>query len=432
MAFDFWKKKKENTWSPVKASPLGYWEEKSYMMAVPEVLPREILTQVKDRLGMIPGAILTGFNFDAETRKMTFTMFYEDEEYQGGIDIGDAPKLPSTPQTLQMFTQDELARLQNATHGLIVYMKFGKKPYDAYHLQLKILTTLVPDLIMIFDESAERNVNGRWAKMAAASKYTPGPKDLFQVQAVQGKDGKVWLHSHGLCRFNLAELEVLNTDVEHYQAHYNVLATLAGMMLDEGTTEKEGGFYIGMLADRIPVVATAVPWTEALAEYPGISMGGLEDRKDGHNSKTNVIFLYKSEEDQKNDVRSKLSIYDKLWEENPLFFFSNAETKRLSMVARERFDSAKKAFAKGCPVLIKIGLPVDNCEDGSEREHIWFELKSLEERGFIATLTQEPYNVSGIHTGDDRFLTVDDITDWVVMSEELRRQISPDLAYLLE
>lgn len=437
MAFDFWKKteKTENTKSPVKASPLGYWEEMSYMIAFPEVLPRDILVKARERLEMIPGAKLTGFHFDPETHEMTFTLSYEGEEYWGGIGIGD---FPSAPLILMMITQEDKARLQNAKNGLTVYMDFRKNlhldPYQAYHLQIKILTTLVPDLVLIYDESAERIITGRWVRMAAASKYTPGPKDLFLVQAIGGQDGRVWMHTHGLCRFNLAELEILDADKKYHEEYFNALCTLAGMMLDEGTTEKEGGFFIGMLSDSdtIPVVVTAVPWTDALSEYPNISNGGLDERRDGHNSRTNVVFLYKSSEDRKNDVRSKFSVYDDLWEKNPLFFISSKETHRLSMIARERFETAKKAFAKGCPVLIKIGLLVDDPANDNEREHIWFELKSVEEKGFVAKLTQEPFNVSGIHKGDERFLTVNDITDWMVMSKELKRQVSPNDAYLLE
>ena len=436
MAFNFFKKKepvKESIQASIQAGPLGYWEEESYMIAFPEELPRDILTKVKDRLEMVPGATLTGFRFDPETRDMTFTLSYEGEEYFGGIGIGE---FPSVPQILQMIPQEDRARLQNTTHGLTVYMDFRKNPqlnpFQAYHLQLRTLLALVPDLIMIYDESAEKIVNGRWARMAATSKYTPGPNDLFLVQAVEGKNGKLWLHTHGLCRFNLTELEVIDADKEYGESYYNVLTTLAGMMLEEGTAKKEGGFHIGMLADnRIPIFVTTVPWTEALSKYPGVSGGGLEDRKDGHNSRTNVVFVYKSPDDQKNNVPSMLSVFNDFWDENPLFFFSKNETNRLSMIARERFDFVKKAFVKGCPVLLKIGLPVDDSE-GDDREHIWFELKSLEENGFVATLTQEPYNVSGIHAGDERHLTVDDVTDWVIMSEELKARISPNNAYLLD
>ena len=428
MAFDFWKKKQENVWSPLKEAPLGYWEEKSYMAAIPERMPVDVLSNAKERLSMIPGVILSAFSPDAATKEMRFTVFYEDEEYSGGIFVTEA-QVPPAPGNL--FDEEEWSHLKNAQHQLTVYMGFGKKPYHAYHLHLKLLVALVPDLIAIYDESAERMVNGRWAKMAAASAATPGPNDLFMVSAVAGEDGSVWLHTHGLCRFGLTELEILDSDREHYNDHYHVVSTLAGMMLDSGETSREGGFYIGMLADRIPVLAVAVPWTKALSEYPDLKAGGLSDRKDSHNSRTAVIFLYKSPEDQANDVHSKVSVYDDIWDENPIFYFSTAETNRMSQVARERFDSAKKAFSEGNTVLLKIGLPVDNGDDG-EREHIWFELKSLEDRGFIATLTQEPYNVSGIHEGDDRFLSVDDITDWLVFHEKLQRRIGPDSAYLLE
>ena len=64
MAFNFFKKKepvKESIQASIQAGPLGYWEEESYMIAFPEELPRDILTKVKDRLEMVPGATLTGF-----------------------------------------------------------------------------------------------------------------------------------------------------------------------------------------------------------------------------------------------------------------------------------------------------------------------------------------------------------------------------------
>ena len=64
-----------------------------------------------------------------------------------------------------------------------------------------------------------------------------------------------------------------------------------------------------------------------------------------------------------------------------------------------------------------------------EREHIWFELIAFEEDRFKARLLQEPYNVEGMHTGDEGWYTVEDVTDWMIYTPEF--PVSPDKAYLL-
>ena len=82
--------------------------------------------------------------------------------------------------------------------------------------------------------------------------------------------------------------------------------------------------------------------------------------------------------------------------------------------------------------MIKVGLRVDeeHRTETNEREHIWFELKSVAEDTFTAQLTQEPYMVSGMHEGDMGTYPYEDITDWLIFTEDNR--ISPDDIYLLE
>ena len=65
------------------------------------------------------------------------------------------------------------------------------------------------------------------------------------------------------------------------------------------------------------------------------------------------------------------------------------------------------------------------------KEHIWFEIKEMNEDGsFSAELTQEPYYISSLKEGDIRTFTENDITDWMVFTENGR--INPDAVYLLE
>ena len=159
-----------------------------------------------------------------------------------------------------------------------------------------------------------------------------------------------------------------------------------------------------------------------------MKLGNLKDREGGHNTKTNIIFLYQSEEDEKKDILRKVSVYDQLWGENPLFFFSDEETSRMKNLALERFDYVEKAFkTKENSVLLKIGLPL---KEKGKFEHIWFELLEIKGDKFLAKLTQEPYDVSTMHTGDEAWYTVEDVTDWIIYTKDFA--INPDNVYLLE
>ena len=79
-----------------------------------------------------------------------------------------------------------------------------------------------------------------------------------------------------------------------------------------------------------------------------------------------------------------------------------------------------------------MGLIVDEeyKSDTNEREHIWFDLKSISDDTFTAELTQEPYMVSGIKAGDIGTYPYEDITDWLIFTEEGR--ISSDEVYLMD
>ena len=84
-------------------------------------------------------------------------------------------------------------------------------------------------------------------------------------------------------------------------------------------------------------------------------------------------------------------------------------------------------------VLLKIGLETDSdySENDMPYEHIWFKLIKFEDdRSFTAELTQEPYYVKGIHTGDTGKYALEDITDWIIYTPE--RAVTPDDAYLLK
>ena len=100
----------------------------------------------------------------------------------------------------------------------------------------------------------------------------------------------------------------------------------------------------------------------------------------------------------------------------------------MKALAIERFNYVKESFKnKENNILIKVGLPL---KEKGQFEHIWFELLELKEDKFKAKLTQEPYDIEDLHTGDEAWYTIEEITDWIIYTKEFA--VNPNNVYLLE
>lgn len=423
---------KKKVMESLKEAPLGYWEEKSYMMAIPKEGSADLLDGIFERISAVAGISIKAKKLPNEEQPGKITFDYDGEEYDAGFFESDFKWSDLLLMNNQYFSDEDVAKLKVAEKGLMIFMEFHEDCKKSFHIQLKLAVAMVPNLLGIMDESAEKMMSAKWAGMAAESSVTPGPEDLFKVQAVTDKKGEVWLHTHGLCRCGLTELEILQSDQENYDNHYHLLSTFASHLMDkrEPFVPIKSSKYIGMLTNGQPVVVTYVSWTEALKEYGKLALGGLKDRQDGHNSKTSPIFVYQNEEDEKNGKLSKVSVYNSVLGDNPLFFISDTETDRMRTLARERFHFVKEQGLKeGNKALIKIGLLRDDNEgDLNAKEHIWFELIAFEGDRFRACLTQEPYDVAGMHEGDEGVFTIEDVTDWIIYTPAF--SVSPGTAYL--
>lgn len=417
--------------TPLREQPLNYWEEYSYLLALPQGGYVHLSDEMLDRVAAIEGVTMMDQQMPDDEQPGKIVVQYEGEQYEVQFYAGGF----SLPEMLNhqgyYFTDEEMEAIKEASSALTVFMKFGTDSKRSYHLQLKLVVAMMPRLLAIMDESAERLVSGHWATLAAESSIVPGPNSLFTVQAVSDESGEVWLHTHGLNRCGLYELEIVGSDSENCNNHYSVISTLASHLLDDENNPltPRSGAYIGMLNDGRPLVATYVPWVESVTEYDKPKLGGVDCRQDGHNGHTALVFLYLSEKDEKRGKLSKVSVYNKAFGENPIFFISTQETQRMSALARERFGLVRYMSKKSCDIILKIGLRTDEGNTADDYEHIWFKLLEVENDRFRAQLLQEPYRVSGMHEGDEGWYTIDDVTDWVIYLEDF--SVMPDTAYLL-
>lgn len=424
--FDFFKKKDSTTLTVQRPAP---WEILSSMILIPYAKTSFALDEsIRDRISSIKGINVTEFSISQDMLTGNLKLTYEGEDYEVGFGWRDLAIPQINYYSNQFFTEEETKAITTTERGLHLYMKFGQNPQRSYQLQIKMADKIMPDLAGIMDESAEKLLCARWVRQTASSSVLPSPASLFNVHAVSSQSGEVWLHTHGLIRCGLTELEILQSDTKNFNNHYPVISTFASYLIDH-IADKIDTAYIGCFYDNSPLVVTRLLWPEGLKQYKGLEMGGINDRTDMHNSQTCILFAFTSEENEKNGVYTKIPEFNAQLGNNPLFFISDSETARMSLLAREKYDCLKTAFNNSdTHILIKVGLPT--AHDGSpDHEHIWFELQGFDGESFIAELTQDPYDVPDMHKGDKGTYTVNDITDWIIYTRN--GQITPETAYLI-
>lgn len=371
-----------------------------------------------------------------DSGEVAFILEYMGEEYKFSIRIHTF-ELPELFTIGHDFTEEEITAMEGATHALYSRMVFGENNSRSYHLQIKLMCALVDDPAGISDISGERILSGRWAKLAARSDAYPAPTYLYCVQCISG-DEQVWLHTHGLNRCGGIELEILNSDKENFRHQAVVINALASRIITENGLADE---YEPIFAVRTPdggqIVSTWVRWQTALKHLPRKVLGGAEERTDGHNENTGVLFVYPTPKHHENRKLAEVSIFNKQLANNPMMMISNEETERMKALAIERLEYLRQLFRDRdsygkFAALVKVGLEVDEqYRDGDMKEHIWFELKELHEDGsFSGELTQEPYYVEALKPGDIRRFTPEEITDWVVYTDVT--MLNPDSVYRLE
>ncbi len=371
-----------------------------------------------------------------EDRGLILTLRLDDNVYEVDLDPTDID-IPDMVRPAHAFSEEELKQIDEARMGLGISMEFKGSSTRCFYDQLRIINALFPDEILaVMDCPAEKLLSGKWVSFAAKAKTLPSPRYLFTVQAVSNGDDEIWLHTHGLRRCGLYELEILCSSREKYEDHYRIIEAFAFRMLDNDERIEPGeGVFIAQAADRY-LVCTAVDWKEALKYYPQATVGTVEDRAEDednyHSEDTYVLMMYMGPDDEEAREYSPIQEFDPYLEENPMFMISNEETRRMSELAIERLPyMIKAAEDKENVIIVKIALQKDEefIEEDSEKEHIWFELKEIRKDSIVAELTQEAYYVKGIREGDIGTYSFEDITDWEIFSKG--NCITPDDVYRL-
>ncbi|MDR0824325.1 MAG: DUF4026 domain-containing protein [Prevotella sp.] len=330
-------------------------------------------------------------------------------------------------------------------------MYFELDPLHSFHLQLKILDSIVPNASVVIDFMSYRLLSAKWLSIATKSSVPPSPDYLYTLHCLydeneENGDRKYWFHTHGLHRCGSVELEMLN-----FSQGAEQMSTLINMsvkkFLTDPAKEKER-FTIGY--DGMGICLCWLRWEEALKDLPKDILGGAADRDEADNVHAEPSGILFAVEDG-NMVSPE--IYVSTLAENPIYYITSEETSRMSTLAKERFSTFEKTFAREYKkpenksflknmlgikeeeqpewsFLVKLGLIVDNAEADSEKEHLWYDVLSIQNKQIEGKLLNQPYWISGLNEGDVATYPLDVLTDWIIYSPE--NTYTPDSAYQLE
>lgn len=331
-------------------------------------------------------------------------------------------------------------------------MQFHESAIDSFHFQLKLMDAIVPEASLVIDFMSIRLLSAKWLKMTAQSKIPPSSDYLYSIHYVydenENKETTYWLHTHGLHRCTLPELEMVNIK-QGIEQMDTLLQTVIKNFLTDLRPELEefpiayDGLGINMCWQR---------WEDALKRFPESLLGGLKDREDDpedgspnvHASPSGILFAVEERE------LTSPEIYTQTLSENPIYYITKEETARMSALAIERFNlycsiyelkgkkEEKKSFLKGLfgkkekeawSFLVKFGLEIDNAKAESDKEHMWFEVITIENEYITAKLINQPYWIENLKEGDVNKYPLSMLTDWIIYSPD--NTYNPDTVYEL-
>lgn len=319
---------------------------------------------------------------------------------------------PSLPLELTAMTKPQSDALRESEWGLAIEVELADSPLRELQRVAQLGCALSPGVAGMLDPGALAFRSGDWVRDVAGSSVPPSPLNLFSIHQVQAKDGRIWLHTHGLARAGGLELEALGVRAQGAGAAADVLNAIAAMFLDQGIPPPDQPFSPGSGLEL-----TWLPWEDALRKVPRGSLGGAGDRDEGHRAPSAALFvaarrLFKSRYLDLGAAADALAA-------NPVLYVSDAETLRAARLARERLSHFRKLLelhgADGdWQFVVKLGYPT-RAGGEEQREHLWFEVHGFAGGEIDGTLMNEPYDVPELKRGARGLHPVDRMTDFLIL-----------------
>lgn len=336
-------------------------------------------------------------------------------------------EMHQSPQTVECFTYLDLDYPQ--TYAMV---------------QLAVLDAVAGECYAVCDPISTLYFSGTWLAEMAQTHAAISPEMHYVIHAITPTDPEAtpddyWLHTHGLLKFGLPELEILKAHQDNIYTCQHLINAAAMQLFAKPHLWQEDD-VLAAYGEEGYVNIAFKPWQEAIisdlvVEKKGFFSkktvpfsGDMSDREDIHSEPSMAIFAYLDEQ-----VRP-LSAYGDLLHNDKHFMklLPDEETSRMAALANEKFALLARCFTQNPPseswtYLIKFAC---HSESSDETEHMWFNLQELAGENVRAELINTPFNIPEMKAETVYDMPLERMTDWVIYSEVLGK-IDPDNAFQL-
>ena len=283
------------------------------------------------------------------------------------------------------------------------------RPQASFQDQLRLVSQVaVPGLIAVYDDNALRVRSGREVEDLCSCPVPPRARTLYDVHAVNGVDGGVWLHTHGLGRAGLPDLDLVGVPSGAAEDAHELLHAVVDGLLGGIEPDPDGRLEIGE-----QVTVRLVPLDTALPFYAVDAAGGRDDRRGevaDHAAQRLVVL------DPVRDVTPLRQISQV--HEDPTLYTTADELERLRVLSTGRWGTFGQLFImhRDHDWRFHVRMACDRSTASPDREHLWFEVLGLKPGQVHGRLMNEPVNVAGLACGQEVWQPLDRLTDWLIQT----------------
>lgn len=308
----------------------------------------------------------------------------------------------------------------------------GEDPVSEHFHVLRTLSNAFPDVPMVLDVNSTRCFNRADLDRMFASEVEPSPDELWVVHAVADADNgtPAWLHTHGLWRCGLPELEMLEVPQAHLSAAADVLNAVASLLLESSCPAPGEAFEIGQ-----DLAVALQPWQEVVRFVPEEAHGSMRDRStDGaeHVGVRAVVCAPKPQGQFRKLWVWPREVVERFSQHDAVRYLSARETARQSAAARAAWPELAMAFASAqkrglldpqrlqAVFLVKAGFGPDGAAnpDAEDREHLWFKIESFSGQVARGELVNQPSSIPSMQRGKRYDVPEAVVSDWHVQMQQ--------------